>query len=93
MRDNMSNLIEDLFHGNLRLDESIHPDQAEYREINSQISDLMQGYKTKLTKSEYDDLEQLVDLIEQSTSMYVEALFEQGFRTGGKLIIEVLCKP
>ncbi|WP_342551843.1 DUF6809 family protein [Paenibacillus sp. FSL R7-0652] len=93
MRDNMSNLIEDLFHGNLRLDESIHPDQAEYREINSQISDLMQGYKTKLTKSEYDDLEQLVDLIEQSTSMYVEAAFEQGFRTGGKLIIEVLCKP
>ncbi|MFC9710117.1 DUF6809 family protein [Paenibacillus sp. NPDC056933] len=89
----MSNLIEDLFHGNLRLDESIHPDQAEYREINSQISDLIQGYKTKLTKSEYDDLEQLVDLIGQSTSMYVEAAFEQGFRTGGKLIIEVLCKP
>ncbi|PYY28962.1 DUF6809 family protein [Paenibacillus illinoisensis] len=42
MKDNMSNLIEDLFHGNLRLDESIHPEQAEYQEINRQISDMMQ---------------------------------------------------
>ncbi|MDK8192387.1 hypothetical protein QP794_20090 [Paenibacillus sp. UMB7766-LJ446] len=92
MKDNMSNLIEDLFHGNLRLDESIHPEQAEYLEINRQISDLMQDYKTRLTGNEYDALEQLIDLIGQSTSMYVEAAFEQGFRTGGKLIIEVLCK-
>ncbi|HBU85677.1 MAG TPA: hypothetical protein DEF35_29130 [Paenibacillus sp.] len=93
MKDNMSNLIEDLFHGNLRLDESIHPEHAEYQEINRQISDLMQDYKTNLTENEYDVLEQLIDLIGQSTSMYVEAAFEQGFRTGGKLIIEVLCKP
>ncbi|PYE51788.1 hypothetical protein HUB98_07105 [Paenibacillus barcinonensis] len=93
MRDNMSNLIEDLFHGNLRLDESIHPEQDEYYEINSQISDTMQNYKTKLPDTEYDALEQLIDLIGQSTSMYVEAAFEQGFRTGGRLIIEVLAKP
>lgn len=93
MKDNMSNLIEDLFHGNLRLDESIHPEQEEYQEINRQISDLMQDYKTQLTGNEYDALEQLIDLIGQSTSMYVEAAFEQGFRTGGRLIIEVLAKP
>ncbi|GGH43520.1 hypothetical protein GCM10008014_04350 [Paenibacillus silvae] len=93
MKDNMSNLIEDLFHGNLRLDESIHPEQAEYHEINSQISDIMQNYKTKLPDTEYDALEQLIDLIGQSTSMYVEAAFEQGFRTGGRLMIEVLAKP
>ncbi|MEK3824245.1 DUF6809 family protein [Paenibacillus sp. FSL K6-1558] len=89
----MSNLIEDLFHGNLRLDESIHPEQAEYYEINSQISDMMQNYKTKLPDTEYDALERLIDLIGQSTSMYVEAAFEQGFRTGGRLMIEVLAKP
>ncbi|CAI6064103.1 hypothetical protein PAECIP112173_01910 [Paenibacillus sp. JJ-100] len=88
----MSNLIEDLFHGNLRLDESIHPEQAEYHEINSQISDMMQNYKTKLPDTEYDALEQLIDLIGQSTSIYVEAAFEQGFRTGGRLMIEVLAK-
>ncbi|NMI06517.1 hypothetical protein HF638_21260 [Paenibacillus sp. SZ31] len=93
MKDNMSNLIEDLFHGNLRLDESIHPEQAEYQEINRQISDLMQDYKTQLTENEYDALEKLIDLIGHSTSMYVEAAFEQGFRTGGRLIIEVLAKP
>ncbi|MCM3136110.1 hypothetical protein M3629_25385 [Paenibacillus polysaccharolyticus] len=57
----MSNLIEDLFHGNLRLDESIHPEQAEYYEINSQISDIMQNYKTRLPDTEYDILEQLID--------------------------------
>lgn len=89
----MSNLIEDLFHGNLRLDESILPEQEEYQEINRQISDLMQGYKTQLTENEYDALEQLIDLIGQSTSMYVEAAFEQGFRTGGRLMMEVLAKP
>lgn len=93
MKDNMSNLIEDLFHGNLRLDESIHPEQAEYHEINSQISDMMQNYKTKLPDTEIDALEQLIDLIGQSTSMYVEAAFEQGFRTGVRLMIEVLAKP
>ncbi|MET3940949.1 hypothetical protein ABIC22_003761 [Paenibacillus sp. PvP094] len=92
MKDNMSNLIEDLFHGNLRLDESIHPEQAEYQEINCQISDMMQNYKTKLPDTEYDTLEQLIDLIGQSTSMYVETAFEQGFRTGGRLIIEILGK-
>nr|WP_154983721.1 DUF6809 family protein [Paenibacillus xylanexedens] len=89
----MSNLIEDLFHGNLRLDESIQPEQAEYHGINSQISDIMQNYKTKLSDTEYDALERLIDLIGQSTSMYVEAAFEQGFRTGGRLMIEVLAKP
>lgn len=88
----MSNLIENLFHGNLRLDESIHPEQAKYHEINSQISDMMQNYKTKLPDTEYDALEQLIDLIGQSASMYVEAAFEQGFRTGGRLMIEVLAK-
>ncbi|MDR6720551.1 DUF6809 family protein [Paenibacillus sp. 2003] len=93
MKDNMSNLIEDLFHGNLRLDESIHPEQEEYQEINRQIADLMQDYRTQLTVNEYDALEQLIDLIGQSTSMYVEAAFEQGFRTGGRLMIEVLAKP
>ncbi|MCP1185535.1 DUF6809 family protein [Paenibacillus sp. 1781tsa1] len=93
MKNNMSNLIEDLFHGNLRLDESIHPEQEEYQEINRQISDMMHNYKTNLTDTEYDALEQLVDLIGQSTSMYVEAAFEKGFRTGGRLIIEVLAKP
>lgn len=92
MKNNMSTLIEDLFHGNLRLDESIHPEQAEYQEINRRISDIMQDYKTQLNESEYDALEQLVDLIGQSTSMYVEAAFEQGFRTGGRLIIEILGK-
>lgn len=92
MKDNISNLIEDLFHGNLRLDESIQPEQAEYREINSQISDIMQNYKAMLPDAEYDALEQLIDLIGQSTSMYVEAAFEQGFRTGGRLIIEILGK-
>ena len=92
MKDNMSNLIEDLFHGNLRLDESIHPEHTEYQVINRQISDMMQEYKTRLNESEYDALEQLVDLIGQSTSMYVEAAFEQGFRTGGRLIIEILGK-
>ncbi|WP_308723134.1 DUF6809 family protein [Paenibacillus polysaccharolyticus] len=89
----MSNLIEDLFHGNMRLDESIHPEQGEYQEINRQISDMMQNYKTKLPDTEYDALEQLIDLIGQSTSMYVEAAFEQGFRTGVRLMIEVLAKP
>ncbi|MCZ1266621.1 DUF6809 family protein [Paenibacillus tundrae] len=92
MKDNMSNLIEDLFHGNLRLDESIHPEHPEYQEINRRISDLMQNYKTQHTENEYDALEELVDLIGQSTSMYVEAAFEQGFRTGGRMMIEVLCR-
>ncbi|WDQ31881.1 hypothetical protein PTQ21_26375 [Paenibacillus marchantiae] len=78
MKDNMSNLIEDLFHGNLRLDELIHPEHAKYQEINRRISDLMQNYKTQHTENEYDALEELVDLIGQSTSMYVEAAFEQG---------------
>ncbi|SLJ92137.1 MULTISPECIES: DUF6809 family protein [unclassified Paenibacillus] len=79
MKDNMSNLIEDLFHGNLRLDESIHPEHVEYQEINRQILDLMQGYKTKFTENEYDALEQLVDLIGQSTSMLLKQRLSKVF--------------
>ncbi|WP_236420089.1 hypothetical protein [Paenibacillus sp. JJ-223] len=62
------------------MDESIYPEQSESGDYSTEIG-YEQNCKTQLVENEYNSLEQLVDLIGQSTSMsmYVNVALEQDF--------------
>ncbi|MFM9279640.1 DUF6809 family protein [Paenibacillus jiagnxiensis] len=85
----MGIVLENLFYGNLRPDECIHPANSEYLSLNQKISSLMEAYHKKLSPEEYNELEQLIDLLGQSTSMYSAAAYTEGFRLGAMMMIEV----
>ncbi|MFB5763243.1 DUF6809 family protein [Paenibacillus medicaginis] len=85
----MGIILENLFYGNLRPNECIRPANSEYLNLNRKISSLMDSYHKKLSPEEYDELEKLIDLLGQSTSMYSAASFTEGFQLGAKMMIEV----
>jgi hypothetical protein len=86
----MRSLLEKLFYGNIRPDEHIHPDYPEYKLLNEKILNVIESYHKKLTAEEYDELEELIDLLGQTTSMFSAAAFTEGFRLGALVMIEVL---
>ncbi|WP_150267494.1 DUF6809 family protein [Paenibacillus tepidiphilus] len=86
----MSRVLEDIFYGNLRPNENIHPKHSEYQELNRKISSLIENYHKRLPPHEYDELEQLLDLMGQTTSMYSAAAYTEGFRLGVRIMIEVM---
>jgi hypothetical protein len=88
-RNIMSIVLEKLFYGNLRPNECLQPANSEYLSLNRKISTLRAAYHKKLSREEYDELENLIDLLEQSTSMYSAAAYTEGFRLGAMMMIEV----
>ncbi|MDP4098739.1 hypothetical protein OIN60_18570 [Paenibacillus sp. P96] len=85
----MSIVLEKLFYGNLRPNESLQPVNSEYLSLNRKISTLIDSYHKKLSREEYDELENLIDLLGQSTSIYSSAAYTEGFRLGAMVMIEV----
>ncbi|KWX79031.1 DUF6809 family protein [Paenibacillus jilunlii] len=86
----MGSILEALFYGNIRPDEDIHPKHSEYPELNRKISSLIEAYHKNLSPKEYDELEKLIDLLGQSTSMYSAAAYTEEFRLGVLMMIEVM---
>ncbi|MEK5238221.1 DUF6809 family protein [Paenibacillus sp. FSL L8-0470] len=86
----MSSVLESLFYGNIRPDECIHPTSPEYRDLNRKITASIEAYQKKLTMEEFDALEELIDLLGQTTSIYAAAAYTQGFRLGVLMMLEVL---
>lgn len=79
-----------MFYGNIRPDEGIHPKNSEYYVLNGKISSLIDVYHKKFSSEEYDELEKLIDLLGQSTSMYSAAAYTEGFRLGALIMMEIL---
>ncbi|GGF98323.1 hypothetical protein GCM10010912_48770 [Paenibacillus albidus] len=86
----MGSILEALFYGNIRPDEGIHPKHSEYYDLNRKISSLIEAYHKKLSPEEFDELEKLIDLLGQSTSMYSATAYTEGFRLGALMMIEVM---
>lgn len=85
----MKSGLEALFYGNLRPEETILPQNPEYRIINNSISDAICLWKEKLSPDDFDQLEKLLDLRGQSESMYATASFVHGFQLGTLMMMEV----
>ncbi|MCE3201621.1 DUF6809 family protein [Paenibacillus sonchi] len=65
----------------------IHPEHSECQDLNRKISSFINAYLKKLSPDDYDELEKLIDLLGQSTSMYSAPAYTEGFRLGAWLSI------
>ena len=86
----MKTILEKLYEGNIYPDEFIIPKDPEYRPLNQKISDTIETLKKKLSEDDYNQLENLLDLRSQSSSMDAAASFMYGFKLGAVIMIEVL---
>ena len=86
----MKTILEQLFDGNIYPDELIISRDPEYRPLNKKISATMETWKKKLSEDDFKQLEDLLDLRSQSSSMHATASFMYGFKLGAAIMIEVL---
>ncbi|PWW42998.1 MULTISPECIES: DUF6809 family protein [Paenibacillus] len=86
----MNSILEALYNGRLRPDETMMPTHPEYQMLGQQISAKTEQWKNRLSEEEFGELEQLFDLCGQCDGMHSEAAFVQGFRIGANMLIEVM---
>lgn len=86
----MKSILEELYNGNIYPSEGIVSKDPKYRPLNKRISEILSMWKKKLSEDDYNQLETLLDLRSQSTSMEAAETFICGFRLGALMMIEVL---
>jgi hypothetical protein len=86
----MKPILEELHAGNISPDELTVPKDPQYRRINQKISDEMESWREKLSETDYQQLEELLDLRSQSDALEATAAFTHGFKLGALIMIEVL---
>ena len=86
----MKTILEGLYDGNIYSDELIISKDPEYRPLNKRISDMLTMWKKKLSEDDYNQLENLLDLRSQSSSMEASESFMYGFKLGALIMIAVL---
>ncbi|MGG3307786.1 DUF6809 family protein [Paenibacillus lautus] len=85
----MSNILEQLYVGEIRPEEVIVPKNPEYRTLNNKISNSKEQLKMKLSETDMELLEETFDLLSRSSSMYSTEVFIYGFKKGALMINEV----
>lgn len=85
----MRGILEALYRGDIRPEETIVPTNPEYRALNRRISEAIKTWEKKLSATEFSELEELLDLRSKSGSMYAEASFIHGFQLGALMMVEV----
>lgn len=85
----MKTILQALYDGEIYPDEIIVSKDPEYHHVNQKIGDEKAYLKQKLLGEDYQHLEGLDNLYNQSNSMDSKASFLYGFRLGAMLIIEV----
>jgi hypothetical protein len=86
----MKPILEELHAGNITPDELIVSQDPQYRPVNQKIAASMKIWQTKLAEADYQQLEALLDLRDQSSAMETSAAFAYGFKLGALIMIEVL---
>ncbi|QQZ60458.1 hypothetical protein JI735_28820 [Paenibacillus sonchi] len=87
----MKSILEDMYYGNLRPDESIKSADPRAKQLHQEVMMLMDNYQKKLAAAEFEEIERLLDLVGELNSMHAAAAFVQGYRMGALMITEVYC--
>ena len=85
----MKTILEELYDGNIYPDELIISKNPEYKLLNKRISEMLSMWKKKLSEDDYNQLEKLLDVCSQSSSLEISESFLYGFRLGSLIMVEV----
>lgn len=85
----MKSVLSELFRGKIYPDEQIVPNDPEYRNVNNKISDEMDCFEERLSREDFDKLEELYGLYSESSFIMEEHSFAYGFKLGTLLMTEV----
>ncbi|AZK48586.1 DUF6809 family protein [Paenibacillus lentus] len=85
----MKSMLEALFYGDIRPEEQVVPKNPEYRSISRRLSEAMELWKEKLSSEDFNQLEAMLDLRNQSESIYATNTFINGFQLGALIMMEV----
>jgi hypothetical protein len=86
----MKNILEKLYDGHIFPDELIVPEDPEYHSLNKKIAAVMETWHEKLSETDYQLLELLLQLHCESNAMEASASFVYGFKLGAAIMLEVL---
>jgi hypothetical protein len=86
----MKPILEELHAGKISPDELTVPKDPQYRPLNQKIASEMKAWQSKLSETDYERLEALMDLRCQSGAMEISASFVHGFKLGALIMIEVM---
>lgn len=78
-----------MYYGKWRPSEQVKSTDPESQKVNQKISDLMEMLKNKLPAVDFEQIEVMLDLLSESTSLHSAAAFIHGYRTGALTMIEV----
>lgn len=85
----MRSILEALYRGDIRPEETIVPINPEYLALNRKISESIKTWEKKLSATEFSQFEELLDLRSKSGSMHAEISFIHGFQLGALMMTEV----
>ena len=86
----MKPILEELYDGRIFPAELILPKDPQYRPLSQKISDAMKIWREKLSETDYQQLEALLNLHSHFDDMEATAAFAHGFKLGALIMMEVL---
>ncbi len=86
-------ILEELYYGKLNPWEANFREGSEYDLLRKKIDNKMDDFEEKLSKDEVEAFRELVSLICDQLCMEESERFIQGFRLGGRLVLEAFQLP
>ena len=82
-------ILDDLFDGKIYPSASVVPKSKAFQETTKEVENIMDYFEQKMSKDDYEKLEELNDKILESQSMLCKEQFKSGFVLGILMAQEV----
>ncbi len=83
-------ILKDLYYGNINPWERQIQNGSEYQVLQQKLSIYLEKLEPMLSNEEKQLLEQIGDIASRIGSIYETDCFEEGFRLGAKIMLEIL---
>lgn len=88
----MKNLVKELYYGNIHPNERCGADNLEIKQIYNKIQEKREAICKFLVDNQKIILNEYDDLLSELYSLYCEEYFEDGFRLGARLALDICFK-